>query len=205
MRCRRRGRKRRRSAARIKLGVNWVRKDVHLGCLFPAFLQNEVLSLQIFFAVFNGNVEVAVAMRWCWLEAACGWTACSAWAGRETWCWWRRRVEVSDMVHVSIVVHHHFWCWHRKSQLRSAVWCHDSLRCEVASLHLWLWLPILWSCAPSWWVGHHLLVVHWLFLRHWCEQSVVSVFGIRTILVELNLRMSHLVVILHYASKLRPK
>lgn len=41
-----------------------------------------------------------------------------------------------------------------------------------------------------------MLAVHWLLLRHWCEDSVVSVVGLWSVLVELNLGVSHLVLIL---------
>lgn len=52
------------------------------------------------------------------------------------------------------------------------------------------------------WVAHH-LSVYWLFLGHWCEYSVVPVFRLWSVLVELDLGVSHLVLILvHLAERL---
>lgn len=52
------------------------------------------------------------------------------------------------------------------------------------------------------WVAHH-MSVYWLFLGHWSEYSVVSVLRLWSILVELDLGVSHLVLILvHLASLL---
>lgn len=51
------------------------------------------------------------------------------------------------------------------------------------------------------WVGYW-LSVDWLFLSHWREDSIVSVLGLWSVLVELDLGMSHLVLILvHRPSK----
>lgn len=80
--------------------------------LIPAILQNEVLNLQIFFAVFDRKMKVAVSMCWSLVCTACWWAAGSTWTGRQTWCWWRWRVEISNVIHLSIVIHHNFWCWH---------------------------------------------------------------------------------------------
>ena len=57
-----------------------------------------------------------------------------------------------------------------------------------------------------WWVRHSLSMVHGLLLWHWCEHSVMPVLRLWSILVELNLRVSHLVLVLiHYASRLASK
>jgi hypothetical protein len=174
---------------------------MHLSWFLPAVLQDEALSLQIFFAVLDGKVEVAMAVRWGGLSTCCWWAAGRARTGRKTWGRWRGCVEVPHMVHVSSVVDHHLWCWHRESQWWRSIGCHDSLRCEECPLHL-RWLPVLRCSVVSRWVGHW-LSIDWLFLSHWREDSIVSVLGLWSVLVELDLGMSHLILILvHRTSNL---
>jgi hypothetical protein len=48
-----------------------------------------------------------------------------------------------------------------------------------------------------------MLSIDWLFLSHWRKDSIVSVLGVWSVLVELDLGMSHVVLILvHRASKI---
>jgi hypothetical protein len=188
------GRKRRGGAARQNLGIGLVRENVHLSWFFPAVLQDEALGLQIFFAVLDGKVEVGVTVRWRWLSTCCWWAAGRAWTGRKTRRRWRRRVEVPHVVHVSPVVDHHLWCGYRESQRWRSIGCHDSLRREECPLHL-RWLPVLRCSVVSRWVSH-MLSIDWLFLSHWREDSIVSVLGVWSVLVELDLGMSHVVLIL---------
>lgn len=154
--------------------------------LFPAILQGEALNLQIFLEVFNRKVEVTVvAMSWRLVDAACRWTARSAWACRKTWGRWRWRTEVSKMIHMCSMIDHQLWCWHRESQGWRTVGCEYSLWCEVSSVHL-RWLPVLGSCVVCWRVCKHLLLVHWLLCRHGCEDCIVTSIRLRSILVELK-------------------
>ena len=166
------------SATRVSL--TWSTSLVHVilsltGRLFPNLLHSKALNLQIFFAVLDGKVEVAVVGRRR-VDATGGWTADSAWADRQTWSRRRRRIEVSYVVHVSVKIHHDLWCWHRQSQWWGTVGSHDSLGCEVAPVHLWWrWLPVLRSCVVSWWVRNWMSVIHRLLLRHRCENGIMPV------------------------------